>query len=296
MPVPARSSTVIPSSKALGVRPLSPVLVGKRERRTTLGDVLPDELAATAAVERLQAAGCVAAVEEAAELWAWAPGPAALEAALRRREAGEPLAWITGSVTFCGRRLHVAPGVYVPRAQSEELARRAAAVLPPGGRALDLCTGSGAVAAHLRAEVPTAAVVGVDLDVTAAACARGNGVPTVVADLTEPLRRPVGRGFDLVTAVAPYVPTGQLAFLPVDVRRYEPARALDGGPDGLDLVRRVVTAAAHLLCPGGWLLTELGGDQHDRLGPALDAAGFDAVTPWWDDGGDLRGVACRAPR
>ena len=272
------------------------MVVAKRERLTTLGAVSPDELAAATAVERLRAAGCVAAVEEAAELSAWTSGPAALEAALRRREAGEPLAWITGSVVFCGRRVHVAPGVYVPRPHTEALARRAAALLPAGGRALDLCTGSGAVAAHLKAEVPSAAVVGVDLDVAAAACARANGVPTVVADLAEPLRRPAGRGFDLVTAVAPYVPTGQLRFLPADVRRYEPADALDGGPDGLDLVRRIVAAAARLLGPGGWLVTELGGDQDDRLAPTLAGAGFDAVMPWWDDDGDLRGLACRGPR
>lgn len=270
--------------------------MAKRERRATLGHVSPDEFAGASAVERLRAAGCVAAAEEAAELSAWAAGPAALEAAVRRREAGEPLAWITGWVVFCGRHLRVAPGVYVPRAQTEELARRAAALLPAGGCALDLCTGSGAVAAHVKAEVPTAAVVGVDLDVAAAACARANGVPTVVADLAEPLRRPAGHGFDLVTAVAPYVPTAQLAFLPADVRRYEPAAALDGGPDGLDLVRRIVAAAARLLRPGGWLVTELGGDQDDRLAPTLAGAGFDTVTPWWDDDGDLRGLACRAPR
>ncbi|MCU1451556.1 MAG: methyltransferase, partial [Acidimicrobiales bacterium] len=157
-------------------------------------------------VRRLIAAGCVAADEEAAELRTAAPDEAALEAWLRRREQGEPLAWITGSMLFCGRRLRVEPGVYVPRIQSEELARRAAALLPDRGRALDLCTGVGAVAAHLMAQVPTATVIGLDVDERAAACARRNGVPTAVADLAEPLR---GDGqFDVVTAVAPYVPTG----------------------------------------------------------------------------------------
>jgi release factor glutamine methyltransferase len=243
-------------------------------------------------VSRLEAAGCVAAGEEADEMLAAAPDGATLAGWLGRRERGEPLAWITGTVRFCGRAVRVDPGVYVPRAQTEDLARRAAALLPPGGRAVDLCTGSGAVAAHLRAAVPTAAVVGVDLDPRAATCARRNGVPAVAADLAAGLR--AGLGADLVTAVAPYVPTDGLRLLPADVQRYEPRRALDGGPDGLDLVRRVVGAAAGLLRPGGWLLVELGGDQDAALAPALRTASFGEAAPWRDEDGDLRGVAVRA--
>jgi release factor glutamine methyltransferase len=244
-----------------------------------------------AVTERLVAAGCVAAEEEAAELVDAAPDEPTLDSWVRRREQGEPPAWITGTSVFCGRPLHVAPGVYVPRVQTEELARRAAALLPVGGRAVDLCTGAGAVAAHLRAQVPTAAVVGVDIDRRAAACARRNGVPTAVGDLAGPVR---GHLFvDVVTAVAPYVPTGDIRLLPADVQRHEPRRALDGGDDGLDLVRRVVAAARRLLRPGGWLLLEIGGAQDEALAPAL-ATGFASVTPWWDDDGDLRGVACRA--
>jgi release factor glutamine methyltransferase len=245
-----------------------------------------------AVVDRLEAAGCVAADAEAAELLAAAPDRPTLDAWLRRREQGEPSAWITGTLLFCDQTLHVAPDVYVPRIQSEELARRAATLLPDHGRAVDLCTGAGAVAAHLMARVPTAAVTGIDIDVRAAACARLNGVPTVVADLAGPLRR--HEGFDVVTAVAPYVPTGELRLLPADVQRYEPRLALDGGADGLDLVRRVVAAAGRLLRPGGWLLIEVGGDQHGALAPTLAATGFDLVTPWWDDDGDLRGIVAQA--
>jgi release factor glutamine methyltransferase len=234
--------------------------------------------------DRLARAGCVAAAEEAGELLAAAPDEGTLEPWIRRREDGEPLAWITGTIRFCGRVLHAAPGVYVPRLQTEELARRAAALLPPGGRALDLCTGIGAVAAHLKAEVPTASVVGIDIDERAVACARRNGVPALVADLAEPVRG--DGGFDVVTAVAPYVPTGAIRFLPADVQRYEPRQALDGGADGLDLVRRTVAAAARLLRPGGWLLIEVGGDQEGEL----TATGFDRTEPWWDDEGDLRGI------
>ena len=242
-------------------------------------------------VARLHAAGCVAADEEADLLRGAAPDGPTREAWLCRREQGEPLAWITGTVLFCGRTLLVAPGVYVPRIHSEELARRAAARLPPHGRAVDLCTGAGAIAAHLRAEVPTAAVIGVDIDARAAACARRNGVPTAVADLAR--AQPGHRLFDVVTAVTPYVPTGALQFLPADVQRYEPRLALDGGPDGLDLVRRVVRAAGRLLRPGGWLLIEVGGDQDETLAPVLAACGFEAVAPWWDVHGDLRGLAAQ---
>jgi release factor glutamine methyltransferase len=251
--------------------------------------VTPD-LAAVAG--RLHAAGCVAAAEEAAVLLAAAPDEPTLEAWLRRREQGEPLAWITGTVLFCGRTLHVAPGVYVPRVQSEELARRAATLLPDHGRAVDLCAGAGAVAAHLMARVPTAAVIGTDVDLRAAACAKRNGVPTAVADLDEPLH--CRQGFDVVTAVAPYVPTGQLRLLPADVQRHEPRLALDGGGDGLDVVRRVIAAAGRLLRPGGWLLVEVGGRQDEGLAPTLAAGGFEVAVPWWDDDGDLRGVASQA--
>lgn len=241
-------------------------------------------------VARLSAAGCLAAREEAIELVRAAPDEDVLEAWVRRREQGEPLAWITGTIGFCGLAIHVERGVYVPRGQTEELAQRAAALLPPGGAAVDLCTGSGAVAACLSAAHSDATVVGIDLDPVAAACARSNGVPAVVGDLEGPLRRQV---FDVVTAVAPYVPTDDLRLLPADVARYEPRLALDGGGDGLDIVRRIVAAAARILRPGGWLLVEVGGDQDDGLGPSLDAAGFGDTVAWFDDDGDLRGLAAQ---
>jgi release factor glutamine methyltransferase len=245
---------------------------------------------AEAVIDRLMTAGCVAADDEADALLAAAPDDQTLDAWVRRRERGEPLAWITGTMQFAGRTVRVEPGVYVPRPQTEELARRASTLLAAGGRAVDLCTGTGAIAAHLMAAVPTATVIGVDIDLRAARGAGRNGVPVVVGDLDQPLRP---HGFDVVTAVAPYVPTGDLRLLPADVQRFEPRLALDGGADGLDLVRRVVGAAARVLRPGGWLLTELGGEQDTALGPTLTAAGFSVATPWFDDDGDLRGLATR---
>jgi methylase of polypeptide subunit release factors len=101
-------------------------------------------------------------------------------------------------------------------------------------------------------------------------------------------------GFDVVTAVAPYVPTGELRLLPPDVQRYEPRLAFDGGDDGLGLIRRIIAAARRLLRTVGWLLIEVDGDQDGALAPTFPAAGFDLVTPWWDDDGDRRGIASRA--
>ena len=242
-------------------------------------------------VGRLRAAGCVAAEEEAHDLLETAPDPRTLEGWLNRRERGEPLAWITGGLWFCGHWLHVEPGVYVPRIQTEELARRATRLLSDHARAADLCTGAGAIAAHMRAEVRTSSVIGVDLDPNAVACATRNGVCSLVGDLDQPLRP--DRTFDVVTAVPPYVPTGDLRFLPADVKRYEPRAALDGGADGLDVARRVVAAAGRLLHPGGRLLMELGGEQDELLATELASSGFGDVEPWRDDDGELRGMAAR---
>lgn len=242
-----------------------------------------------AVAARLRAAGCVAAEDEATELVDHAPDDDTLEAWTGRRELGEPLAWITGRIEFCGLELRVDPGLYVPRLQTEELVRRASSVLG-SGRAADLCTGGGAVAASLAARCPAASVAGVDIDAAAVACARRNGVAGVRGDLAAPLR---SASVDVVTAVAPYVPTGELHLLPSDVLRYEPPTALDGGADGLDVLRRVVRDAARVLRPGGWLVVELGGEQDRLLAPALADAGFGDVHTWRDEYGDLRGLMAR---
>jgi release factor glutamine methyltransferase len=239
---------------------------------------------------RLAVAGCVRPQDEAHELATAAPDDRVLEGWVRRRERGEPLAWIVGSVSFCGRRIDVERGVYVPRPQTEALARRAVDLLPASGFAADLCTGSGAIAVHLIHASRSVRVVGTDIDLVAVGCARRNGVPAIRTTLGAALRE---RSFDVVTAVAPYVPTDEIRLLPDDVRRHEPRGALDGGRDGLDVVRGVVAHAARLLRPGGWLLTEVGGDQDAQLAPTLAAHGFANAQPWFDDEGDLRGIAVR---
>jgi release factor glutamine methyltransferase len=261
-------------------------------RRTRLATVVPPDVR-TQVYERLVRAGCVAADEEADELLAAASDRATLAAWVKRREKGEPLAWIVGGVRFLGRTVHVQPGVYVPRAQSTELAVRAADLLPERGHAADLCTGSGAIAVYLSSVRPAAAVVGTDLDSRAAASARRNGVAVAVADMDQGL---ASRAFDVVCAVTPYVPTAAMHVLPADVTRYEPRIALDGGDDGLDNVRRLAVGAARLLRPGGWLLTEIGGDQDALVGPVLTSAGFGPPVFWRDGEGDLRGVVARLLR
>jgi release factor glutamine methyltransferase len=238
---------------------------------------------------RLAAAGCIAADAEARELLAEAPDDGTLESWIARRETGEPLAWIVGATTFCGLRLRVDRGVFVPRPQTEELARRAARLVPPGGFLADLCTGCGAVAAAVAA-LANARVVGADLDPVAARCAATNGVPTVVADLGASF---ADRAFDVVAAVAPYVPTDELRLLPADVQRFEPRDALDGGRDGLRVLRRLVDDARRILRSGGWLLTEIGGEQDAAIQPLLRDAGFAAVESWRDEEGAVRGIGAR---
>jgi release factor glutamine methyltransferase len=239
----------------------------------------------------LARAGCVAAEEEAAELSAAAGGdPSVLRALAERRVDGEPLAWITGHADFGGLSLRVDPGVYVPRWQSLPLARRAARRLPDGGTAVDLCTGSGAVAAVLRAERPAARVVATDTDLRAVACARSNGVGAYVGDLFTGVPAACRGATDVVVAVVPYVPTPELHVLPRDTLRFEDASHYDGGPDGTDLLRRVAADALPFLRRGGALLLELGGQQADLLNPVLERLGYRSLGAWCDEDGDVRGL------
>lgn len=247
-----------------------------------------------AVAERLARAGCVAASEEADELIDAADGDApTLWRLVERREAGEPLAWVTGWTLFLGLQIRVEPGVFVPRPQTEALALRALDLLPETGAAAELCTGSGAVAAYLGHERPAARVVASDLDPAACRCAARNGVEVYQGDLTDPLPAALRGRLDLVVAVVPYVPTGALEFLPRDARDHEPLLALDGGPDGTRVLERAVAAASAWLRPGGSLLVELGAGQDRLLSAALERAGFVEPVSHQDEDGDLRALEAR---
>jgi release factor glutamine methyltransferase len=170
------------------------------------------------------------------------------------------------------------------------LAERAASLLPPDGAAVDLCTGSGAVAAVLGSAEPAATVLATDLDPAAVACARRNGVDARLGDLDEPLPEELRGRVDVVTAVTPYVPTAELPLLPRDVLAYEPRPALDGGPDGTTLLERVVQIAPGWLAPGGHLLLELGGDQARPASTWMAEEGFVNVRVHRDEDGDDRAI------
>jgi len=239
----------------------------------------------------LSAAGFIAAEEESAELLACAAGDAdVLDSMIARRLTGEPLAWITGRSSFCNLEIRVDPGVYVPRWHSEALARRAVTRLPANGTAIDLCTGSGAIARTLMSRRPRARVVASELDDRAAACAAANGVEVYLGDLFSPLPHTLENGVDVVVGVVPYVPTSDLARLQRDTFAFESPLAYAGGHDGTDILRRVLIDARRFLRRGGALLLELGGAQDRALRPDLARFGYTDVTVLHDEEGDVRGI------
>ena len=244
-----------------------------------------DEIART-----LAGAGCVAPQDEAAELLHAAEGGADLDAMLARRVRGEPLAWIVGSTVFCGTRIRVDTGVYVPRPHTEWLARRAGWLLPPGGVAVDLCTGSGAVAVVMLSTRPGSTVVATDRDPLAVDCARTNGVDALEGDLDLPLSSSLFGAVDVMTAVVPYVPLEELHLLPRDVLAYEPREALDGGIGGTEVLERVVRLSTGWLRPGGSLVLELGGDQDAQVATWMAEAGLSGIRVHRDEEGAVRAI------
>jgi release factor glutamine methyltransferase len=239
----------------------------------------------------LARAGFIAARDEAEELVAAAAGDVVLlDALVERRLTGEPLAWITGSVVFCGVQIRVDPGVYVPRWQSEQLAERAVERLPASGVAIDLCTGSGAIAKIMVASRPDARVVASDVDMRAVGCATANGVEVYLGDLFAPLPRALEGCVDVVVGVVPYVPTPELPLLQRDTFTFESTLSYDGGADGADILRRVLHDSRPFLRRGGALLLELGGNQADVLADDLARLGYVDVQVLVDEDGDVRGV------
>jgi release factor glutamine methyltransferase len=201
-----------------------------------------------------------------------------------RRAAGEPLQYVIGWAPFGRLRLAVGPGVFVPRPETEGLADRAATFLrsrPEPRIAVDVCAGSGAIACFLAAEVPGARVLATELDPGALAWARDNagrfGVEVLTGDLDGPLPAELAGRVDVLCANVPYVPTGAIVTLPTDVRDHEPRLALDGGPDGLDVLRRLAPRAGRWLASGGAFLCEIGEDQAEAATALLAAAGLTDV-------------------
>lgn len=229
-------------------------------------------------VSRLRAAGCVFAEDEARLLLDAAAGPADLEAMVDSRVGGLPLEHVLGWAEFLGTRLAVAPGVFVPRRRTEFLARRAIRLTRPGAVVVDLCCGSGALGAVVAAAVRDVALSAVDIEPAAVACARGNlpGGSVYEGDLYEPLPATLLGRVDVLLANVPYVPTGAVTLLPPEARLYEPRVALDGGADGLDVLRRVVAGAPEWLAPGGHLLFEMSVTQAPHAVDLVTEAGLTA--------------------
>jgi release factor glutamine methyltransferase len=226
-------------------------------------------------VARLRAAGCVFAEDEARLLVATARTPQELSAMVGRRAAGLPLEQVLGWAEFCGLRIAVDPGVFVPRRRTEFLVTQAVAMARPGSVVVDLCCGAGAIGAALAAAVDQAEVHAVDVDPAAVRCARRN-VPGHVyqGDLYQPLPARLQGRVAVLAANVPYVPTGEIGFLPPEARAHEPRVALDGGPDGLDVLRRVAAGAPDWLAPGGHLLIETSERQVPQASAAFAASGL----------------------
>ena len=226
-------------------------------------------------IDRLRAAGCVFAEDEARLLTAHADRSDELDALVSRRVAGEPLEQILGWAEFCGLRIAVDPGVFVPRRRTELLARQAVDRARDGAVVVDLCCGSGAVGAVVMATRERIELHATDIDPAAARNARRNlpdAATVYVGDLDKPLPRRLRGHVDVLVANTPYVPSGEITLMPPEARLHEPRGALDGGADGLDIARRVVAAAPRWLAPGGSVLVETSERQASALTEAVAAS------------------------
>jgi release factor glutamine methyltransferase len=253
-------------------------------------------------VARLRAAGCVFAEEEAEVIASTAASPAELEAMVARRAAGEPLEQVVGWAEFAGLRVFVDPGVFVPRRRSEFLVD--VALQLAGGQdgtvprvVVDLCCGTGALGLAVAVKLARAADVrlggvelhAADLDPAAVACARRNVGPAggrvyggdLFTALPDSLRNSAG----VLICNAPYVPTTEIAFMPAEARDYEALMALDGGADGLAILRRAAAEAGAWLAPGGVLLVETSERQAAVMAAVMTAAGLAAQVHEDDESG-----------
>ncbi|HWG25381.1 putative protein N(5)-glutamine methyltransferase [Actinospica sp.] len=247
-------------------------------------------------VGTLRAAGCVFAEDEAKLLCEAAGERAALDSMVASRVAGEPLELVVGWAEFSRLRLVVEPGVFVPRWRTGFLAHLASGFLAAGEVVVDLCCGAGPIGAALLDEMRRRGdgdieLHAVDVDEVAVRCARKNLATAIEAgnafvyrgDLDAPLPSKLAGQVSILTANVPYVPSSEIPLLPSEAREYEPLAALDGGPDGLDLLRRVAHAAPHWLRPDGRLLIEISDRQKDAAVAAFQAVGLEPDVRESDD-------------
>ncbi|KLT20045.1 putative protein N(5)-glutamine methyltransferase [Neobacillus vireti] len=211
-------------------------------------------------IEKLRDAGCVFAEEEAKLLISEARTLDGLFTMVNLRITGIPLEHVLGWAEFCGIRIAVDQGVFVPRRRTEYLVQNAVAISIPGAKVVDLCCGTGAVGVAIANALGWIELYAVDIDPTAVRCARRNvtsqGGLVYEGDLYEPLPAKLRGKVNILVANAPYVPTTAITLLPQDARLHEPKAALDGGDDGHDIQRRVAEEASLWLAPGGHLLVE----------------------------------------
>ena len=242
-----------------------------------------------------------------------APELAAYKQAIVRRRAGEPLAYITGEKEFWSLSFKVTPAVLIPRPDTETLVSSALERMGETGRALDLCTGSGCIAAALASEKPEWTVDATDLSPEALAVATENieqlglsdRVRLSLGDLFAPV---TGARYDIIVSNPPYVPDGEIDTLQKEVQK-EPRSALAGGADGLDLVRKIIAAAPDFLNPGASilievdprqmipLLTEVGPDFFELPGEVVsDLSHTERVVIFTQKGGDAESGSRNALR
>jgi release factor glutamine methyltransferase len=252
----------------------------------------------TDAVALLRAAGCVYAEDEARILTEAAASPHELAALIERRAGGEPLEYVVGWAEFCGLRIPVRPGVFVPRRRSEFLAEcavdAALAIRDRAGdasrpvRVLDMCCGSGAIGLAVAIRAGGVELLAIDDSPIATECARENLAPVggrvYSGDLFAAMPQTLLRGLDVIVANAPYVPTGEIELLPAEARLHEPRPTLDGGPDGLDVQRRILATAADWLRAGGLVLVET---SRARSGETARIARDNGFTVEIRESGDL---------
>lgn len=239
--------------------------------------VLPHD-ESDAVVARLRAAGCVFAEDEARLLLEAADSVSHLDDLVEQRAAGQPLEYLLGWVEFFGMRIAVDPGVFVPRRRTEFLVREAIARASSNAIVLDLCCGCGAIGIAIASAIDGAELYAADIDPVAVRNARRNfeisGGRVFQGDLFEPLPDALRGRVDILTANVPYVPSEAIALLPPEARDFEPSATLDGGDDGLDVLRRLAGEAPVWLTTGGTLFVEASEDQAESAAGILANAGL----------------------